>query len=168
MHMELKVFFSLLMGVAIFGMHFVGMLAATFTFVETDRPFANAIEPSLQQVSSAHQGCIYLLKKISENCKTEILLLKITFLFECIVKCNLFLWCKAEFFTSLRQSSVSHDPSEIILICLFAAQEIFLININVENNCAASYFVETVIHFIFQDPLMNRKFKGTGLGWFVA
>ncbi|WP_396129201.1 MHYT domain-containing protein [Exiguobacterium mexicanum] len=47
MHIELKVFFSLLMGVAIFGMHFVGMLAATFTFVETDGPFANAIEPSL-------------------------------------------------------------------------------------------------------------------------
>ncbi|WP_404283606.1 EAL domain-containing protein [Exiguobacterium aurantiacum] len=45
--LELKVFFSLLMGIAIFGMHFVGMLAASFTFIETDRPFANAIEPSL-------------------------------------------------------------------------------------------------------------------------
>ncbi len=30
--------------------------------------------------------------------------------------------------------------SEIILICWFAAQETFLIIINVENSCAASYF----------------------------
>ncbi len=34
-------------------------------------------------------------------------------------------------------SSVSHDPSEIIWICWFAAQETFLTMINVENNCAA-------------------------------
>lgn len=45
--LELKVFFSLLMGVAIFGMHFVGMAAASFTFIETNGPFANAVEPSL-------------------------------------------------------------------------------------------------------------------------
>ncbi len=32
---------------------------------------------------------------------------------------------KAEFSASLLQSSVSHDPSEIILIDLFAAQETF-------------------------------------------
>ncbi len=38
---------------------------------------------------------------------------------------------KAEF--SLLQSSVSHDPSEITLICWFAAQETILIIINVEN-----------------------------------
>jgi len=30
---------------------------------------------------------------------------------------------------------VSHDPSEIILICWFAAQKTFLIIINVENSC---------------------------------
>ncbi len=36
---------------------------------------------------------------------------------------NLLLWCKAEFFASLLQSSVSHDPSEIILICWFRAQQ---------------------------------------------
>jgi len=29
----------------------------------------------------------------------------------------------------------SHDPSEIILICWFDAQETFLIIINVENSC---------------------------------
>ncbi len=42
------------------------------------------------------------------------------FLFKYILKCNLFLWCKAEFSASLLQSSVSHDPSEIILICWFS------------------------------------------------
>jgi len=41
---------------------------------------------------------------------------------------------KAEFSASLLQSSVSHDPSEIILICWFAAQETFLIIISVENS----------------------------------
>ncbi len=35
---------------------------------------------------------------------------------------------------TLFQSSVSHDHSEIILICWFGAQETFLI-INVENSC---------------------------------
>jgi len=34
---------------------------------------------------------------------------------------------KAEFSASLLQSSVSHDPSEIILICRFDAQETFII-----------------------------------------
>ncbi len=32
---------------------------------------------------------------------------------------------------------MSHDPSEIILICWFGAQETFLIIINVKNNCSA-------------------------------
>ncbi len=44
-----------------------------------------------------------------------------------------FLWCKAEFSVSLLQSSVSHDPSEIILIYWSAAQETFMIIINVEK-----------------------------------
>jgi len=39
---------------------------------------------------------------------------------------------EAEFSASLLQSSVSHDPSEIILICRFAAQETFLIITNAE------------------------------------
>jgi len=51
---------------------------------------------------------------------------------------------KAEFSASLLQSSVSHDPSEIILIWWFAAQETFLIIINVKNNCGASYFFKLV------------------------
>jgi len=32
--------------------------------------------------------------------------------------------------------SVSHDPSETILICWFAAQKTFL-TVNVENSCVA-------------------------------
>ncbi len=52
---------------------------------------------------------------------------------------------KAVFSASLLQSSVSHDPSEIIIICWFNAQETFLIINNVENDV----FVEIVIHFLF-------------------
>jgi len=48
---------------------------------------------------------------------------------------------KAEFSASLLQSSVSHDSSEIILICWFAAQETFLIIINVV--LCLIFFVET-------------------------
>ncbi len=48
--------------------------------------------------------------------------------------------CKAECSASLLQSSVSHDPSEIIVICWFAAQESF-INITVENSCAEYLFI---------------------------
>ncbi len=55
-----------------------------------------------------------------------------------ILKCNLFLWEKL-FSASLLQSSVSHDPSEIILICWFAAQQTFLIIVNVESSCAYIY-----------------------------
>ncbi len=49
---------------------------------------------------------------------------------------------KAEFSPSFLQYSVSHDPSEIILICWFAAQETFLIILNFEYCYAASYFCE--------------------------
>ncbi len=47
------------------------------------------------------------------------------------------MWRKAEFSASSLQSSVSHDPSEIILICWFAAQETNYCIINVENSCVA-------------------------------
>jgi len=42
---------------------------------------------------------------------------------------------KAEFSASLLESTVSHDPTEIILICKYSAQETFII-ISVENSCA--------------------------------
>ncbi len=88
-------------------------------------------------VSYAWWGCI-------KNCSKTVKLWNIItiwnycFLLEYIVKCNLFLWCKAEFSASLLQSSVSHDPSEISLICWIA--ERFLIIIHVENSYAAIYF----------------------------
>ncbi len=47
---------------------------------------------------------------------------------------------------------MSHDPSEIILICWFGAQETFLIIINVDK-----FFVD--LWHIFQVSLMNRKLK---------
>jgi len=43
-----------------------------------------------------------------------------------------------EFLASLLQSSVSHDPSEIILICWFGAQEEMSI-IYIKSCCAAKY-----------------------------
>ncbi len=101
----------------------------------------------------SHQSCIYLIKNTVKTDICEILLqFKITvFCCKIYLKCNLFLWCAAEFSASLLQSSVSHDPSEIILICWFAAQETFLIIIiNVKK-----------YRCIFQDSLMNRKFKRT-------
>ncbi len=88
-------------------------------------------------VSYAWWGCI-------KNCSKTVKLWNIItiwnycFLLEYIVKCNLFLWCKAEFSASLLQYSVSHDPSEISLICWIA--ERFLIIIHVENSYAAIYF----------------------------
>ncbi len=59
------------------------------------------------------------------------------------------------------QSLVSQDPSEIILIWWFAAQETFLIIINVKNVVLLNIFVENVILSFFQDSLMNRTLKST-------
>ncbi len=56
---------------------------------------------------------------------------------------------KAEFSASLLQSSASHDPSEIILICWFAAQDTFLIIINVENVWVASNLNGSVFIYIY-------------------
>ncbi len=66
---------------------------------------------------------------------------------------------KAEFSASLLQSSVSHDPSEIILIYWFAARETFLIIINVENGCAASYFCGNRDAFYFSRFFDKQKVK---------
>ncbi len=47
------------------------------------------------------------------------------------------MWCKGEFSASLLQTSVSDDPSEIIPICCFAAQNI---KYYAENNSAYNFF----------------------------
>ncbi len=74
-------------------------------------------------------------EKYSKNCKKEIiykivLQFKINVFYEYIAKCN--------FYSII--SPVFSDPSEITLICWFAAQETSLIIINVENSWASSYF----------------------------
>ncbi len=51
-------------------------------------------------------------------------------------KCNFFLWI----FSIITPVFSVTWSSEIILICWFAAQETFLIIINVENSCADEYF----------------------------
>jgi len=57
----------------------------------------------------------------------------------------------AEFSASLLQSSVSHDPSEIILIS--TVQETFPIIINFENCIIVlHFFLETKTH-LFQDSI---------------
>ncbi len=76
------------------------------------------------------------------------------YLFFCkyIAKCNLCLWSKAECSASLLQSSVSHDPSEIILKCWFTAQETFIIT-NVENIkqlCCLMFLFKLWYIFIFR------------------
>ncbi len=60
------------------------------------------------------------------------------------------LWWQSWISALLLQSLASYDPSEIIIICWFAAQEIFLIIINVEKQ-QLNIFVETMIHFFNQD-----------------
>ncbi len=57
---------------------------------------------------------------------------------------------KLNFQQQLLQSLVSHDPSEIILICWFAAQETIIV-INVENICAAFVFVKILFY------ILNKK-----------
>jgi len=77
------------------------------------------------KVSSAHQTCIYLIwSKISNIVKYFFCIWKHFFSICICLKCNLFLWSKLNL---QLQSSVSHDPFEIILICRFAAQKTFLI-----------------------------------------
>jgi len=53
---------------------------------------------------------------------------------------NSFLQWKRWIFSIITPSIRNPDPLEIILKCWFAAQEIFIFIINVENICAAYYF----------------------------
>jgi len=57
---------------------------------------------------------------------------------------------KAVFSVSLLQFSVSHDPSEIILIWWFAAQETFMIIINVEKR---DYFYFRILWWIGKNSI---------------
>ncbi len=44
---------------------------------------------------------------------------------------------------------MSHDPSEIILICWFAAQETLLLLLKLQTVVQLNIFVETMIIFLF-------------------
>ncbi len=71
------------------------------------------------------------------------------------------MYSNAKLTASLLRSSVSHDPSEIILICWFAAQESFLIIIllfsMLKTVVVVPIFTETM-HF-FHDSLMIESLK---------
>ncbi len=60
---------------------------------------------------------------------------------------------------SLLQSSVSYDPSEINLICWLAAQETFIIIINVKKVVLLHIFVETVILDEVEQNSIYFKYK---------
>jgi len=51
---------------------------------------------------------------------------------------------KAEFSASLLQSSVSHDSSEIILICRFGAQKTIFLTSTLKTVAVLDVFVETI------------------------
>ncbi len=61
---------------------------------------------------------------------------------------------------SLLQSSVSHDPSEIIQICCFVARETFPAIINAENSCAYYFCGNIILFFTFSGFVeSNRDIK---------
>ncbi len=60
------------------------------------------------------------------------------FLIQCIIELFILYWTFSEHIKkALLQSSVSRDPSEIVLISWFGAQETFLVIMNAKNSCAA-------------------------------
>ncbi len=63
---------------------------------------------------------------------------------------------KAEL-SSLLQSSVSHDPSEIILTCWVGAQETLLININVKTDGMINIFVWKLWYIFYRINSKNVK-----------
>ncbi len=112
-----------------------------------------------KEVSSAHQGWIYLIKNTVKNLKYYCNLKEMFYMWIYVQKrLFFFLWSNCIFSIITPVFRVTWS-SEIIIICWFAAQETFLIIIDVENSCAAKYFCWSsdpfyCIHFQY---LMNRK-----------
>ncbi len=98
----------------------------------------------LKKVSYAQQGCIYLVKKYNENCKIGKYYcnLKELFLFKLYFKMKFIPVIRSWIFIIITPVFSVTWSSEIILIWGFAAQETFLIIINVKNSCAAAYFCQ--------------------------
>ncbi len=90
-------------------------------------------------------------------------------LFLYIIKRNVILVMQSRIFLHFREIFLQFRLKKKILeiITIYLTQETCLIIINVENNFAASYFVEMVIHFIFQDLLMHIKFNEQHLFAFI-
>ncbi len=57
-------------------------------------------------MSCALQGWINLIKNTENNLRNIINIYKSHFLFKYILKCNLFLWCKAEFSAAIIQQNM--------------------------------------------------------------
>jgi len=66
---------------------------------------------------------------------------------------------RAEFSASLLQSSVSHDPSEIILIWWFGAQETVHLIIKFQNSCALK---ATLSKIFYLKIMLPKPFQ-----WFI-
>ncbi len=83
---------------------------------------------------------LMLIKAVFIWSKTTVILwniiaiFNIVFLFKYTLKNNVFLWRNAEFSSAIFQYLVSHDPSEIILICWFiiSVETVVLLNIYLE------------------------------------
>ncbi len=90
---------------------------------------------------NAHQGCIYLM----ENTVNVLILLqfKITLFYFKILKCKLIPVMAT---LNFQQFSVSHDPSEIILIMIYVIRT-FLILSMLKTMLLLNIFLETVIFF---------------------
>ncbi len=68
---------------------------------------------------------------------------------------------KAEFFVSLLQSSVSHDPSEIIIIRDLVLNKYFslLSMLILYNRCCFQKYIVNVFTIIFVETFLNRNRK---------
>ncbi len=118
-----------------------GLHAMTFWLIHaciTVLKFRISSNCDVFEVSSAQEGCIYLMKN---RVKTSMLRNSITVWNSCFL-CEYIAVIKAEFSASLWQSSVLYDPSEIKYADLLLNQ----IMIYVENSCAADFYG---IHDVF-------------------
>ncbi len=96
----------------------VGKSALTIQLIQNH--FVDEYDPTIEVHHYVHyQSCIYLIKDTEENCNIAKYDNNLKYLFSVLIyfKMSFISVIKAEFSASLLQSSVSHDPSEIILIC---------------------------------------------------
>ncbi len=86
----------------------------------------------VRMIFNAYESKLYLIKKYKYFYNKK----KNFFIFNILLKCHLFLWCKTNISASLLQSSVSHDPSDVIIYFIYwlGAQEIFIIIKKVKIN----------------------------------